>query len=317
VFHYDGVLRLLAGELAIDSRRRQPKAFISHAHYDHMAGHELGLCTPETARLYHLRFGLRPTMAMRYGKPIEWHGLRLTALPAGHCLGSAMLLAEDGELSLLYTGDFKLGTSATSVTATLPRADILIMETTYGDPRYRLPPRDDVVGELVDLVRRTLAAGRIPVIYAYALGKAQEVVRLLTAAGIPVLEHMEVFRVSQVYRQCGVDLGATLLYSPPLADGRAIVAAPRATLRRLPKEKTVRIAVTGWAVHPSTRFRWGVDYALPLSDHAGYDELLMAVEQVAPREIYCTHGPESFVSRLVERGHNAMYLTPQLQRRLF
>ena len=45
-----------------------------------------------------------------------------------------MLLAEDGEQSLLYTGDFKLGESATAERAELPQADILVIESTYGNP---------------------------------------------------------------------------------------------------------------------------------------------------------------------------------------
>ena len=79
-----------------------------------MARHEYALCTPATAALYQLRYGPRATRHLPYGERLEWGGLQLTTYPAGHCLGSAMLLAEDGEQSLLYTGDFKLGESATA-----------------------------------------------------------------------------------------------------------------------------------------------------------------------------------------------------------
>ena len=140
-------------------------------------------------------------------EPIDWGGLRLTTFPAGHCLGSAMLLAEDGRQSLLYTGDFKLGESATAAQAELPHADILVIESTYGHPDYRLPPRQQVLDELLALVRHTLADDAVPVIQAYALGKGQEVTRLLTDAGIPVLQHRHVFAVSQVYEACGMSLG--------------------------------------------------------------------------------------------------------------
>jgi putative mRNA 3-end processing factor len=70
----------------------------------------------------------------------------------------------------------------------------------------------------------------------------------------------------------------------------------------------VRIAVTGWAMHEQTRSRLGVDHAIALSDHADYDELLAAIEQVGPREIHCTHGSAKFVDRLRSAGLNAFRL---------
>ncbi len=91
--------------------------------------------------------------ALPYGEPFEYGGIRLTTYPAGHCLGSAMLLAEDGQSSLLYTGDFKLGESATAQKADLPKAEILVIESTYGDPAYRLTPRAVAIGQLCHQVR--------------------------------------------------------------------------------------------------------------------------------------------------------------------
>ena len=97
-----------------------------------------------------------------------------------------MLLAEDGERSLLYTGDFKLDASATAEAAELPHADILVMESTFGRPRYRLPPREEVVARLLEIVLAALADGMTPVVHAYPLGKSQEVTKLLTSSGVPV-----------------------------------------------------------------------------------------------------------------------------------
>ena len=309
MFHWENGLKLTRADLAVDFRRRQPRAFISHAHCDHIARHEFALCTPETAALYQHRLGKRQTLEMHYRRPIEWGGLRLTVFPAGHCLGSAMLLAEDGEQSLLYTGDFKLGESATAERAELPHADILVIESTFGHPDYRLPPRGETLERLYALARETIASGATPVIQAYSLGKGQEVTRLLTGQGIPVLQHRDVYAVSKVYESCGVELGEYEKYAGRPKPGWAVVVPPTAG----PPEglgRQVRIAVTGWAADQRTKYRFAVDHALPLSDHADYDELFEAVERVAPRVIYCTHGPESFVQRLREAGHDAHPLGP-------
>ena len=320
MFHWDNGLFLTAANLALDVRRRQARGFISHAHADHLGSHELAFCTPETARLYrHRRGARRRTKDLLYGEPIEFGPFRLTAYPAGHCLGSAMLLAEDDQQSLLYTGDFKLGPSATSVEVDLPTADILVMECTFGKPRYQMPPRGEVVAELIDLAKATLAEGRTPVIHAYALGKAQEVTRLLTEAGISVLQHEEISSVSKIYEQCGVELGDFTEFHPELVPGRAVVTLPRAVRRfRLAGiPAPVSIAVTGWALDSGTKYRLGVDHALPLSDHADFDQLLETAERVGAREIYCTHGPNEFVEHLRVRGFNAFPVTGSYQTRLF
>ena len=315
MFHWDNGLKLTKADLAIDFRRRQPRAFVSHAHSDHMARHELALCTPETAALYQLRLGPRRTHAMPYRQPIDWAGVRLTTYPAGHCLGSAMLLAEDGEQSLLYTGDFKLRPSLTAAAAELPHADTLVIESTFGDPAYRLPPRDETIAEFLDLVRRTLAEEKTPVIQGYVLGKSQEVTRLLTDHDIPVLQHGAIYEVSQKYEGLGCPLGCFELFRGEVKPGWAVIVPVGTYLGDIPN--AVRFAVTGWAMDRSAKYRLRVDHAIPLSDHADYDELLEAIDRVAPREIHCTHGPESFVDRLLDLGYNAYVLGKARQGRLF
>ena len=315
MFHWENGLKLTTADLAIDFRRRQPRAFVSHAHSDHIAPHEYALCTPETAALYQLRLGPRPTLAMPYRTPIDWGGLRLTTYPAGHCLGSAMLLAEDEGQSLLYTGDFKLGASATAAPAELPHADILVVESTYGQPEYCLPPREEALAELFTRVRQVLANGDVPVILGYILGKSQEVTRLLTAEGIPVLQHRKIHEVSQVYESFGVHLGQYERWAGQVKPGWALIVPPGTPLNDVKRQ--VRFAVTGWAMDRGAKYRLGVDHAIALSDHADYNELIEAVRRVAPRRVYCTHGPESFVDRLRDLGFDAHVLGKSAQRRLF
>ncbi len=289
VFYWENGLVLRKAELAVDFRRRQPRAFISHAHTDHMARHEYALCTPATAALYQLRLGKRPIRELPYRTPTPWGGLRLTTYPAGHCLGSAMLLAEDGQCSLLYTGDFKLGPSATAAPAELPHAEILVIESTYGDPAYRLPPRAEAIEQLCHLAARILKRGQVPVLEAYALGKAQEVTRILADAGFAVLQHPAAYQITQVYEAFGVAVGCGGCSAGLPAPGAVWVVPPR--VGRQLGGGQVRIAVTGWAVDPRVRRRLGTDFAVPLSDHADYDDLVEAVRRVRPRKVYCTHGP--------------------------
>ncbi len=307
MFHYDRGLRITSIDLGVDMRRRQPRGFISHAHTDHMARHELAYCTPATAELYQHRYGPRPTHIMSFGEPLSWADCVLTTHPAGHVFGSAMLAVTGSEGTVLYTGDFKLQPSATAEPAAPPRADVLIMESTYGDPRYRLPPREESIAQLVAIITRVLAAGRTPVVHAYVLGKSQEVTKILNGAGLRVVQHPLVYAISLIYERCGCDLGPLELCDGSPPTDAVVVAPPRrqkaAALTGL--RRPVSIGVTGWAIDPSCRWRLGVDYAIPLSDHADFDELVECIERVEPDVVYCTHGPAEFVTVLRKRGHNA------------
>ena len=101
-------------DLWMDPQRPQKRAVVTHAHYDHLAGHDEILASPATARLLRVRVPKRSKIReVPFGKAIPLgRGVSLTLLPAGHILGSAMVWVkrEVGrrETRLLYTGDFKL-----------------------------------------------------------------------------------------------------------------------------------------------------------------------------------------------------------------
>jgi hypothetical protein len=129
----------------------------------------------------------------------------------------------------------------------------------------------------------------------------------LTDEGFRVAQHAKVYEVSRVYEQCGVSLGNYRLFGQMIKPDEVVVVPPGHHNSRAigNLSRTVTFALTGWAAHVKSRRRYNVDHAVPLSDHADYDELFEAVERVSPRVVYCTHGPASFVDRLRERGIDA------------
>jgi Cft2 family RNA processing exonuclease len=193
------------------------------------------------------------------------------------------------------------------------------MESTFGKPKYRIPPREDVVAELITLVRKVLGEGRTPVIHAYALGKSQEVTKILTLAGIPVQQHPDIYAVSKVYHACGMHLGDVSEFKGKLKPDHAVVTLPRGmkNFRVSGIQHPVSFLVSGWAMDSGAKYRYGVDYALPLSDHADFDQLLETAERVGAAEIYCTHGPAEFVGHLQAAGFNAHPVTGRFQMRMF
>lgn len=301
--------------LWLDPWDRQECAFVSHAHADHFGAHGTIIASKGTARLIEARFrgaySLEPHM---FGRAWTWRDHRLMLLPAGHTLGSAQIHVTrlaDGA-SLLYTGDFKLRGSRTSEPARFAPAETMIMETTFGRPQFRFPSTTRVRNAMIRFCRECLENGEVPVLVAYALGKAQEILAQLAEAGFAWVLHPACFDMTAAYEAQGLNFppyeklsegvdptGKVLLVPPSAARSQAV--------RRI---RDRRLAMcTGWALTPGAKFRYQVDEVFPLSDHADYGDLLAAVEQVNPKLVLTTHGYASeFACDLRERGVEAWSL---------
>lgn len=313
VEYRQGVFLPSAG-LWLDPRWPKEFAFVSHAHSDHTGRHKHTICTSATARLMQTRMGgdLGTLQILDYGERLEFRHCAATLLPAGHVLGSAQLYLETSDGSLLYTGDFKLRRGFSSEPATARTADTLIMETTFGLPRYQFPPAEKVAADVVKFCREALEDGDVPVLLGYSLGKAQEILSVLAGAGLPIMLHGTIARIAKVYEEFGIVFPTFAKFDAANASGHVLVCPPNVNgTRTLSAIKNRRVAVlTGWAMDPGAVYRQQVDAAFPLSDHADYNDLLRYVELVAPRRVLTLHGfAQEFARDLRARGIEAWSLT--------
>ena len=111
-------------------------------------------------------------------------GLQVSFHDAGHILGSAHVLVTVNEggaaRRVLFSGDIGGAGRPILRDAAPPPADIVVMETTYGDRLHRSP--GDSVTELVGVVRDTIGRGGNVVIPSFALERSQEILYSLRAA---------------------------------------------------------------------------------------------------------------------------------------
>ena len=111
--------------------------------------------------------------------------IKLTFHNAGHILGSSMVHLHIGEglHNIVYSADFKFGRTMMldPATALFPRAETLIIESTYGGPDDIMPDREGVEGKLVSIVNDTVGKGGKVLIPVPAVGRAQEIMLVLDA----------------------------------------------------------------------------------------------------------------------------------------
>lgn len=293
--HYRDGLHLPQIGWALDAHKGAERSFVSHAHSDHCARHREILCTAATARLLRARMpGRRIEHPLPFGQTEQLTAdTTITLHPAGHIFGSAMCLLEHPQHGrLLYTGDFKLHSGLAAEPCATPKADVLVMETTFGRPQYVFPPVGEIRDNIVRFCRQAIADNTTPVLYAYGLGKSQELLCILGQAGLPVMLHAETHRLTEICRQLGLALPPYREFASEDLPGHVVLCPPQSKnasfLRKIPAPRTA--VVSGWALDRSTVYRNRCDAAFPLSDHADFPELVSFVERVRPRRVLTLHG---------------------------
>ncbi|TFF95826.1 hypothetical protein EU546_02570, partial [Candidatus Thorarchaeota archaeon] len=134
--------------LALDVGHPDRTTLLSHGHFDHVGRLKLArevITTKGTLDVFRARGGRvrwKATIA-EYGETMFHEDAMITAIDAGHVLGSAMFLIEfsDG-MRLLYTGDFNNVDSVVHRAASAVDADVLVTEATYGTPEWVFPNRE-------------------------------------------------------------------------------------------------------------------------------------------------------------------------------
>lgn len=315
-------LHLTGTPLFLDAQRKTELSFISHAHSDHIGRHERVIATSATLKFMAHRLGKLPPASLPapYNRPFELGPLVLELLPAGHILGSAQLrvIRKDGR-RIVYTGDVNPVPSLTAEPLQVAECDTLIIESTFGHPRYAFESKPKVLEKIASWCRELLARNVRPVLLGYPLGKSQEAIKYLGDAGIKVRAHRSVFSICELYRELGVDLKVSL-YEGAMEEGEVAFFPPShakgsAISRMAPRQVAV---LTGWAVDPGAHHRYGADLAFCLSDHADFPNLVKYVKATGATEVITHHGfAKELAKALVEEGIDARPLGVRQQLDLF
>ena len=201
----------------------------------------------------------------------------------------------------------------------IKQAEILIMESTFGDPKFVFPKRWVIIERLVKFIDKCFQNGIVPVVMGYALGKAQEIIKILTDLDYQVSIHATIEPFVKVYEQHGIKFKNYQVFRGEDIRGRVLVIPPHLSKSHSVKKiwKTKKLILTGWAISPEARYRFNADEALPFNDHADFEQLLDYVNMVQPRQVFVTHGSNNFIHYLRREGFQANPLKETSQLSLF
>ncbi|WP_274630155.1 ligase-associated DNA damage response exonuclease [Arvimicrobium flavum] len=299
------------GDFFIDPVQPVDRALITHGHSDHArAGHRHVLATRQTLDIMALRCGegfAGATQAAALGETLSHGGVAVTFQPAGHVLGSAQILVEHDGTRIVVSGDYKRSADPTCAPFVPIPCDVFITEATFGLPVFRHPPAAEEIGRLVKSVHQF--PERSHLIGAYALGKAQRVIRLLREAGHDqtIYVHGALDRLCDYFESQGVRLGplapATVETGSKGDFAGAIVVGPPSAFvdrwaRRFPDP--VACFASGWMRIRQRAKQRGVELPLIVSDHSDWDELVETIEETGASEVWVTHGREEALVRWCE-----------------
>ena len=265
--------------------------FVSHAHSDHISG------IRKNKKVIASRITKELVERRDHRKEIDLAGdvKGVTMLNAGHILGSRQMYAESEELgaSVLYSGDYQMGSVSVAEPIDLREADILIIDSTYPEPSDVFGERERIILSIQKFIRNTIKKG-IVLFSSYALGKAQEINGIANEIDILPLVDRKIASVNELY----VKNGMKLEYLSAEDESEELESSLRdnflaITSMRNFNEIAVKLSnVYGRRVYTAVasgfakNFNMGSYAQFPLSDHSDFRQALEYIDACSPSKIY-------------------------------
>ena len=295
-----------AGDFYIDPWRGVPEAVITHGHGDHARwGSAHYVCQEDSVSI--LKYRLNDQISLEnypYRVPFKKKEAWVSFHPAGHILGSSQVRIEVGGKVAVVSGDYKLSPDSSCAPFEAVECDLFVTESTFALPIYRWEKSAQIFEQIVRWWHQNGENNHPSLLFCYSLGKAQRIL-----AGLPqwtdrkIYIHGSIAPINQCYEQRGILLAPTevVTQADPKHDySKDLILAPTSAFRSgwMRRFKNLKTAfASGWMSVRGNKRRQGFDKGFILSDHADWNELILAVRATGAKEVWVTHGQVEPFSR--------------------
>lgn len=301
-------VHIVGTPLWCDARHSRDVCFLSSARAEFVRKHGQLIATEETVRLVSSAGGPR-MLSVPPGRPFSLGELRLELLPSGYYPGAASLIVNVRGQRLLYAGMVNLRGSALTPPCELRTCDILVLNATFGHPRFVFPPREEVEERLGAWIAEVILDGATPVLFVEPRAPLPALPRApIRAHRALVLEQRKLAELGYATRPmrqlAGTPARGEIVLWPAKPAGR-LVGTALAAIRR-PR----RALVSGWARDADALGRAGAEIGFPWPDQAGYDELIRYVAQSEAAIVHLLGEADELRAQLTSMGVKAHHLAP-------
>lgn len=290
--------------------------FLTHFHADHYIGltkswsHGPIYCSSLTSRLLRLSLSVNPSFIHPLELDVEYtiNGVKVTLIEANHCPGAALIHFRllDGTC-YLHTGDFR----ASEQMQTHPllfnrRVHVLYLDTTYCNPRYKFPSKEDVLSYVVRITKEFLRKQprTLIVVGSYSIGKECVYLAIAKSLGVKIFANasrrriLESFGWDDISKNLCADGKATCLHVLPMSALKVERLDEHLKLYREQYGAVLAFRPTGWTysekvgehlnlIKPTSRGKVTI-YGVPYSEHSSFTELREFVQFLRPDKIIPT-----------------------------
>lgn len=304
------------GDFYIDPSVAVKRAVITHCHTDHIrAGSSTYLTSKNSAALARVRVSDKPHIeAIDFGKKMQIGEVVVSLHPAGHILGSAQIRVEHKGEVWCVSGDYKTEPDATCEPYEPVECHTFITESTFAHPRYSWKPQQQIFARINDWWQLNQLWGKVSLLNAYSLGKAQRLLAGVDSSIAPILVHHTIERFNPAYIKAAIPFPKYEILSKDklkeLREQNPLIIAPPMLKGQdwIDELGEHSIAfVSGWMNGKSSNRRGVYDVGFPLSDHADWNGLLGAIDATGADTVIAMHGfVDNLVSHLRTTGRTAI-----------